>query len=100
VTGAELATSADVAELLVELRAVRAEVAALSARLPSAQPWISLRAAAERLGVDPRTITAMGERGELVTRRAGRRVLVDAASLRPTARATVQALADAARAGR
>ena len=53
--------------------------------------------ASERMGVDPRTCVAMSERGEIVTRRAGRRVLVDVASLRPIDRATVAALAREAR---
>jgi hypothetical protein len=81
-----------------ELRAQRATIEAMASRLPS--QWLSLRDAAERMGVDPRTVVSMGERGDIVTRRAGRRVLVDASSLRPVDRTTVQALADAARAGR
>jgi hypothetical protein len=52
---------------------------------------------ASRLGVDPRTCVAMSERGEIVTRRAGRRVLVDAASLRPADPSTVARLAREAR---
>lgn len=80
-TAADLATAGDVQALALELRGLRAELAALAARLPST--WLPLAEAAERLGVDPRTVVAMGARGELVTRRAGRRVLVDATSLQP-----------------
>lgn len=92
---ADLATAADIATILAELHAVRAELAAVSARLPS--QWLSLHDAAERMGVDPRTIVSMGARGDIVTRHAGRRVLVDAASLRPTDRAKISALAAEAR---
>jgi hypothetical protein len=84
-----LATSADIATVLAEIRQIRAEMVALSARLPST--WLSLKDAAERMGVDPRTVVAMGARGNIVTRKAGRRVLIDAASLRPTNPADVAA---------
>jgi hypothetical protein len=83
------------APVLEELRAVRAELAEVRASLPPRM--ISLAAAAERMGVDPRTVVAMGERGEIVTRKAGRRVLIDAASLRPVDAATVAELAREAR---
>lgn len=94
-TGAELATGADVAQVLAELREVRAELAQVRAALPTT--WLSLRDAAQRMGVDPRTVRAMGERGEIVTRRAGRRVLVDSASLRPADKGEIAAMARKAR---
>ena len=53
--------------------------------------------AAKALGIDSRTILAMAARGEIITRRAGRRVLVDAASLRPPSREQIAELARAAR---
>jgi hypothetical protein len=70
-------------------------IESMASRLPS--QWLSLREASERMGVDPRTCVAMSERGEIVTRRAGRRVLVDAASLRPADPSTVARLAREAR---
>jgi hypothetical protein len=95
VTGADLATVTHIEAVLTELRAVRSELAQVRAALPST--WLSLHDAAERLGVDPRTCVAMGERGDIVIRRAGRRVLVDAGSLRPIDRATVAAMAGGSR---
>ena len=83
------------APVLTELRAVRSELAEVRASLPPR--FVSMKEAARALGCDPRTVAAMGERGEIITRRGGRRVLVDAASLRPTNRATVTELARAAR---
>jgi hypothetical protein len=94
-TAADLATAGDIAALAREVRELRATVAALADRLPTT--WMSLRAAAERLDVDPRTLTAMAARGEIVVRRAGRRVLVDASSLRGP---TVDDVARAAREAR
>lgn len=94
-TGSELATTADVAQVLAELAAVRAELAAMAARLPST--WVSLTEAAERMGVDPRTIAAMAKRGELVTRKAGRRIVVDASSMRPRDAGEIAELARKAR---
>ena len=83
------------APVLEELRAVRAELAEVRASLPPRM--ISLADAAERMGVDPRTIVSMGERGDIVTRRAGRRVLVDAASLRGPDPVKIAELARSAR---
>jgi excisionase family DNA binding protein len=68
------------------------------ASLPS--QWISLKDAAERMGCDPRTVTSMIERNEIIGRRAGRRVLVDASSLRPKSREEISTLAAAARGSR
>ena len=90
---AEISTA--LAPVLVELRAARAELAEIRAVLPPR--FVSLKEASERMGVDPRTCVAMSERGEIVTRRAGRRVLVDAASLRPADPSTVARLAREAR---
>lgn len=83
------------APVVTQLRAVRSELAEVRASLPPR--FVSLKEAARALGCDPRTVAAMGERGEIITRRAGRRVLVDAASLRPTNRATVAERARSAR---
>jgi len=89
----------ELAPLLAPLLAEQRRQAALLERIAAALPstWISLREAAERLGCDPRTVTSMAARGEIVTRRAGRRVLVDASSLRPADPAAVAALAREAR---
>jgi excisionase family DNA binding protein len=77
------------------VRAIRAELAEVRATLPPRM--LSVAEAAERMGVSTQTIAAMGRRGDIVTRRAGRRVLVDAASLRPTDPATVARAAREAR---
>lgn len=94
-TGADLATVGHIDAVLAELREVRAELAAVREALPSR--WLNLGEAAELLGVDARTVSAMAKRGELVTRRAGRRVLVAASSLRPVDAAAIAALAAEAR---
>ena len=83
--------TAALAPVLEELRQVRAELAEVRAALPST--WLSLREAAERLGCAPRTVVAMSERGEVVARRCGRRIVVDTASLRPPSAAEVGRLA-------
>jgi hypothetical protein len=93
--GADLATSADVAAILAELRAVRAELADVRASLPPRM--ISLADAAEALSVDAQTARAMCDRGELTWRRCGRRIVVDAASLRPIDRAVISRLASESR---
>jgi excisionase family DNA binding protein len=80
------------APLVSELRELRAAVETL--RPPQ---FISVDEAAKRLDVSTQTITAMCKRGELVHRRAGRRVLVSAESIRPTDPATVARLSREAR---
>lgn len=92
---ADLATTADVAALAAEIRALRATVESMASRLPS--QWISLAEAADHMGVDPRTVTSMIERGEIIGRHAGRRWLVDASSLRPVDPVVVAAMAREAR---
>lgn len=94
-TGADLATAADVHALTLEVRALRTELAAMAARLPTT--WVPLVDAAERMGVDPRTVVSAIQRGDVIGRRVGRRWLIDAASLRPTDRATIAELARQAR---
>ncbi len=79
-TAAELATAGHIDAVLAELRTLRAELAEVREALPP--QMISVREAAQRLGVDPQTVAAMLDRGDLVGRRAGRRRLVDSASLR------------------
>jgi hypothetical protein len=90
---AEVSTA--LAPVLAELHAVRAELADVRASLPPR--FVDLKTAAAALDCDPQTVRAMCDRSELVWRRCGRRIVVDAASLRPVARETVRALADAAR---
>lgn len=90
---AEVSTA--LAPVLAKLEAVDAKMDRILAALPSS--WLSLKEAAHTLGCDPRTVTAMAARGECITRRAGRRVLVDAASLRPVDPATVARLSREAR---
>jgi excisionase family DNA binding protein len=80
------------APVVTELRELRATVEAL--RPPQ---FISVDEAAKRLDVSTQTITAMCKRGELVHRRAGRRLLISAASLKTPDPATVARLAAEAR---
>lgn len=75
-----VATSEDVAAILGELRAVRAELAEVRDSLPPR--FVSMAEAAKALAVDVQTIAAMLDRGDLQGRRAGRRRRVDVASLR------------------
>jgi hypothetical protein len=60
---------------------------------------ISLADAVRALSVDVQTARAMCDRHELVWRRCGRRIVVDAASLRPADPAAVATLARIARSG-
>jgi hypothetical protein len=89
------AVAVALAPVLTELREMRAELADVRASL--LPRFVSLKQAASAIGVDPRTLTAMAERGEIIVRRAGRRVLVDAASLRPTTKVQIAELARIAR---
>lgn len=84
-----------VAPLVAAIRELRAEVAAL--RSVSPPQWLSQIRAAELLGCSVQTVAAMGRRGEVVTRHAGRRVLVDAASLRGQGENEIARLARQAR---
>jgi excisionase family DNA binding protein len=59
--------------------------------------WLSVDETAKRLACSTQTVVAMVHRGELVHRRAGRRLLIAAASLRPADRSTVARLAREAR---
>jgi excisionase family DNA binding protein len=59
--------------------------------------WLSVDKTAKCLACSTQTVTAMCARGELQHRRAGRRLLIAAASLRPAAPATVNRLAREAR---
>ena len=87
--------SAALTPVLAELRAVRAELAEVRATLPPRM--ISLADAARALSVDTQTARAMCDRHELTWRRCGRRIGVDAASLRPADPATVARLVREAR---
>jgi len=57
------------------------------ASLPPA--YVSQQQAAERMGVSVQTVRAMCDRHEVIWRRCGRRIVVDAASLRPVDGAVV-----------
>jgi hypothetical protein len=92
---ADLATTSDIDAVLVELRAVRAELVELRACLPPRM--VALADAAKALAVDVQTVRAMCDRDELVWRKCGRRIVVDSSSLRPAARAEISGGARAAR---
>ena len=83
------------APVLIELTALREQVAALVAASPPR--LLSVLEAAERMGVHPATIRRMCAAGELAHRRLGRRLLVDASSMRPAAPARIATLARQAR---
>ena len=89
------AMAAALAPVLEELQALRAEVAEVRACLPPR--FVDLKTAAGALGCDPQTVRSMCDRRELVWRKAGRRILIDAASLRSPSREQIAELARAAR---
>lgn len=74
-------------------------VAAIRRELGRVMPpqMVPLREAAQRMGVDPRTVQAAGERGDVKIKRVGRRILVDANSLRPVTDDDVARMAAEAR---
>ena len=85
------------APALLELRAMRAELAEIKTMLP---PRLRpLKEAALAVGLDPRTIVSMASRGECTIRRAGRKILVDMSTLRGPTPELVAAEARAARSG-
>lgn len=84
-----------IAPLADAVRDLTAQVEALRAAAPSR--WLSVADTAERLGVDRQTVRAMAADGRLVSRRAGRRILIDSASIRPVSPAVVSRLAIEAR---
>ena len=92
---AELATTDHVTAVLVKMEALDAKLSRVLAALPPR--FISLKEAAGALSVDVQTVRAMCDRGELVWRRCGRRIVVDASSLRPADPADVARLAREAR---
>ncbi|MGB8294731.1 MAG: helix-turn-helix domain-containing protein [Polyangia bacterium] len=59
--------------------------------------WLSVDETAKRLSCSPQTVTAMAKRGELIFRRAGRRLLVSAESIRPADPAEISRLSREAR---
>jgi len=84
--------AAEVAPLALRIE----RLAALVEKLQPPQ-FVSIDETAKRLSCSAQTVTAMCRRGELVHRRAGRRVLVDASSLRPADPSTVSRLSREAR---
>ena len=98
-TGIDAALAAVVANAMApvvsELAGLRADLAEVRASLPPRM--LSVREAARAMGVSTQTITAMAKRNEIASRRAGRRLLISAVSLRPTDPARVAELAREAR---
>lgn len=72
--------SPDIVEALEELVAERV-AAELAARETSGPKWLTLDAAAERLGCSRDAVRMRAARGRLETRHHGRRVYVSAASV-------------------
>jgi excisionase family DNA binding protein len=62
--------------------------------------WLSVGETAKYLACSTQTVTAMVKRGELTHRRAGRRLLISAESIRPTDPAEIATLARTAREAR
>jgi len=86
-----LVTQEDVLALAAELREQRRLLDEIRHALPPR--FVGRKGAAHALGVSEQTVDAMLDRGDLVGRRAGRRVLVDVASLRGRTKQEVAALA-------
>jgi excisionase family DNA binding protein len=89
---------AAVAPVVAELRELRATVEALRAASPPT--LVTVGEACRLTGLSPATVRRRVADGTMPSRRIGRSVRVDLASLRPTDPATVTALAAEARAGR
>jgi hypothetical protein len=83
------------APVLAELRALREEVAELRTSLPPR--LLPLKEAAKRLCLDGRTLVSRYPHAVV---RVGRKILFDAAKLRPTDPSEVERLARAARGNR
>jgi excisionase family DNA binding protein len=83
------------APVVTELRELRATVERLAQSTPA--QFLSVAEAAKRTGLCEWTIRRMAKAQELVSRRAGRRLLIDSSSLKATDPATVNRLAREAR---
>ena len=68
----DLATAADIAQVRADVAAVLQRLDRIEQALPPRM--VSMRVAAEALGVDVQTVGNMLDRGDLVGRRAGRRI--------------------------
>jgi excisionase family DNA binding protein len=87
----------ELAAARADIRTLAGEVAALRAATPPR--LVSVPEAARMLGVSPATAWRRVRDGELLVRRIGRSVRIDAADLRAPSRESIAALANAARAG-
>ena len=85
------------AELVPVVAGLDRLTAAVAASQPEAPQWLSLREAAQLLGVSSQTARNMCSRHEVESRRCGRRILVLASSLAPVDRELVATAARAAR---
>lgn len=91
-TGADIATTADLAAIDARLAKIEKHLAAIAALAPT--PWRPIRDVAHSMGIDWRTVQAMpGVR----IQRAGRRLMVDVRSLRGVDDAEIAKLAAGAR---
>jgi len=94
---ADLPTRDDVLAMDAKIDRLTMLVESMAARLPDQWLPVKVAADAEHMGCDPRTLVSAGERGEIIIKRVGRRVLVLASSLRPKGAAEIAALARSAR---
>jgi len=92
------AFDAALAPVVAELRELRVKVEALCVASPPT--LVTVGEACRLTGLSPATVRRRIADGTMPSRRIGRSVRVDLASLRPTDPATVTALAAEARAGR
>jgi hypothetical protein len=91
-TGDDLATAADVANVLAEVRSLRALVTALAERLPPA--ILPVAQVAKSMQIDARTLRSRFPSAVL---KIGSRVMVDTAKLNPPSAEQIGKLARAAR---
>ncbi len=94
-TAAELATKGDLEAVVDELRAVRAELAAMRRALPA--QLLTLAQAAERLNVSVPAVRRMVKAGRLKARKVGRDWRIDPADLAGATEAEIVDLAHRAR---
>ena len=94
-TPADLATVGDIQRVLARQDELDAKLDQILLALPP--QFLDQKKTAKQLGVTVQTVTAMFKDGRLTGRRAGRRILIDSASLRPADPAAVARLALKAR---